>query len=45
MFSLTMIEMWNVFRVRTQIDLNNPDRLKKAQTYVMYEVKDLRVNK
>lgn len=45
MFSLTMIEMWNVFRVRTQTDLNDPDHLKKAQKYLMYEAKDLRANK
>lgn len=31
MFFLTMIEIWNVFRVRTQTELNDPDLLKKVQ--------------
>lgn len=45
MFSLTMTEVWNVFRVRTQINLNGPDHLEKAKKCLIYEVKDLRVNK
>lgn len=31
MFPLTMIEMWNVFKVRTQRELNNRVYLKKVQ--------------
>lgn len=45
MFSLTVTEMWKVLRVRTQIDLSDPDHLKRTQKYLMYEAKDLRANK
>lgn len=45
MFSFTMIEMCNLFRVRTQIELNDPAYLKRSLNISLYEVKNLKVNK